>query len=114
MNDYDSRVNYLGTFLAGMILGGLVGAAIAMLLAPSSGPETRRQIREKSFELRSQAEQEVEVARQRAAELQERGRVILEEQKTRLSKAVDEARRSGARGPETAGEPAAPVEPSAT
>jgi gas vesicle protein len=108
MNDYDSRVNYLGTFLAGMILGGLVGAAVAMLLAPASGPDTRRQIREKSLELRSQAELEMEQARKRATELQERGRVILEEQKTRITKAVDEARHNM-----PAGEPAAPAEPSA-
>ena len=92
MNDYDSRINYLGTFLAGMILGGLVGAAVAMLLAPASGPDTRRQIRDKSQELRSQAEREVEEARKRALELQERGRVILEEQKMRINQAVRDAR----------------------
>ncbi|NTU62043.1 MAG: YtxH domain-containing protein, partial [Chloroflexi bacterium] len=34
MNDYDSRLNYLGTFLAGLVLGSLVGAAVAMLMAP--------------------------------------------------------------------------------
>ena len=42
MNDYDSRLNYLGTFLAGLVLGSLVGAAVAMLMAPASGPDTRR------------------------------------------------------------------------
>ena len=42
MNDYDSRLNSLGTFLAGLVLGSLIGAAMAMLMAPSSGPETRR------------------------------------------------------------------------
>ncbi len=52
MNDNDSRLNYLGTFLAGLVLGGLVGAAMAMLLAPASGPDTRRQIKEKSLELK--------------------------------------------------------------
>jgi gas vesicle protein len=93
MNDYDSRLNYLGTFLAGLVLGSLVGAAVAMLMAPASGPDTRRQIREKSLQLRSQAEQQMEEARQRAEEMQERGRVVLEEQKARLNKAIEDAKR---------------------
>jgi gas vesicle protein len=93
MNDYDSRLNYLGTFLAGLVLGSLVGAAMAMLMAPASGQDTRRQIREKGLELRSQAEQQYEEARKRAEEVQERSRVILEEQKTRLNKAIEDAKR---------------------
>ena len=28
-----------GTFLAGFVIGGLVGAAVAMLMAPQSGEE---------------------------------------------------------------------------
>ena len=93
MNDYDSRLNYLGTFLAGLVLGSLVGVAVAMLMAPASGPETRRQIREKGLELRTQADQQMEEARRRAEEMQERGRVVLEEQKARLNKAIEDAKR---------------------
>jgi gas vesicle protein len=96
MNDNDSRLNYLGTFLAGLVLGGLVGAAMAMLLAPASGPDTRRQIKEKSLELKIQAEHQVEDARKRAEELQERSRVVLEEQKARLNQAIEDAKRGTA------------------
>ena len=96
MNDYDSRLNYLGTFLAGLVLGSLVGAAVAMLMAPASGPDTRRQIREKGLELRTQAEQQMEDARRQALEMQERGRVVLEEQKARLNKAIEDAKQRGA------------------
>ncbi len=95
MNDYDSRLNYLGTFLAGLVLGSLVGAAVAMLMAPASGPDTRRQIREKGLELRTQAEQQMEEARRQALDMQERGRVVLEEQKARLNKAIEDAKRGG-------------------
>ena len=94
MDDYDSRIAYLGTFLAGLILGGLVGAAVAMLMAPASGEETRRQIREKGMELRAQAEQQIEEARKRAEELQERSRVVLEEQKARLNQAIEDSKRA--------------------
>ena len=99
MNDYDSRLNYLGTFLAGLVLGSLVGAAVAMLMAPASGPDTRRQIREKGVELRTQAEQQMEEARRQALDMQERGRVVLEEQKARLNKAIDDAKRGAQQSP---------------
>ena len=41
----------LGAFLAGFVIGGLVGAATAIILAPQSGAETRAQISAKSQEL---------------------------------------------------------------
>jgi gas vesicle protein len=34
----------LGSFLAGIAIGGLIGAAIGLLLAPSSGEEIREQV----------------------------------------------------------------------
>ena len=34
----------LGSFLAGMAIGGLIGAAIGLLLAPASGEETSEQV----------------------------------------------------------------------
>ena len=110
MNNNDSPLNYLGTFLAGLVLGGLVGAAIAMLLAPASGPETRRQIKEKGLELKSQAELQVDDARKRAEELQERGRVVLEEQKARLNQAIEDAKKGAA---QVKSDMTPPVEPPA-
>ncbi len=41
----------LGAFLAGFVIGGLVGAATAIILAPQSGAETRAQIAAKSQEI---------------------------------------------------------------
>ena len=52
MADNDSDI---GAFLSGFMLGGLVGAAVALILAPQSGEETRAQIRQKGIELRDQA-----------------------------------------------------------
>ena len=34
----------IGSFFAGMAIGGLIGAAIGLLLAPSSGEEMREQV----------------------------------------------------------------------
>ena len=44
-----------GSFLAGILIGGLVGAAVSLLLAPQSGEETRTLIKTKSIELKDQA-----------------------------------------------------------
>ncbi|MEW5958760.1 MAG: YtxH domain-containing protein [Chloroflexota bacterium] len=53
-------------FFAGLVIGGLVGAALALLLAPQSGEETRAQIRDKSLEYKDRAEEGVLVAREKA------------------------------------------------
>jgi gas vesicle protein len=39
------------TFAAGLLIGALVGAGIALLVAPSSGEETRRLIRRRARRL---------------------------------------------------------------
>ena len=44
-----------GAFLAGFVIGGLVGAATALLLAPQSGEETCTVIRDKGIELKRQS-----------------------------------------------------------
>ena len=36
----------IGSFMAGVAIGGLIGAAIGLLLAPSSGEEMREQVGE--------------------------------------------------------------------
>ena len=64
--------NEFGAFLSGLVLGGLVGAAAALLLAPQSGEETRTIIREKSIELKDLAEEKTtEVRTQAEAKLGE-------------------------------------------
>ncbi len=93
-----------GAFLAGFVIGGLVGAATALILAPQSGQEMRTQISNKgeewrqlgaeraqhyremaetyTNEYREQAEEIVTTARERATatseRLQEQFRIVLE------------------------------------
>lgn len=104
MSDRDD----FGAFVSGFMIGGLVGAAVALLLAPQSGEETRMQIREKGIELRDQVEQTAtdararaeeiaQQARQRAEKVQERGQVVLEEQKTRIEQAIEAGKNAARR-----------------
>jgi len=62
MSDSDD----FGSFLAGVIVGGLVGAAVALLMAPQSGEETRGVIRERGIELKDRATEFGSTARDRA------------------------------------------------
>ena len=97
-----------GAFITGFVIGGLVGAAVSLLLAPQSGEDTRTLIREKSIEIKDQVEQTAEEARVKAEklatdaklkaeELQQRGQVVLDEQKSRIEKAVDAGKKAAQR-----------------
>ena len=55
-----------GAFLAGFVIGGLVGAAAALILAPQSGSDTRSRITNKSNDLREAGGERVHQARESA------------------------------------------------
>ncbi len=94
------------SFLIGFIVGGLTGAVVSLLLAPQSGEETRAVLKDKAIELkdlatetaedayahaedafadaRARAEEWAQIARERLDELQRRGQIILEQQRSRF------------------------------
>ncbi|HEY6040693.1 MAG TPA: YtxH domain-containing protein [Anaerolineae bacterium] len=95
-------------FLAGFLLGGIVGAAAALLFAPASGEETRETLRERGIELKSRANEMTadsqkraaeltEQARKRATEAQERARLAVEDQRSRLQDAIEEGKTAAAK-----------------
>lgn len=57
--------------MAGFILGAVVGAGIALLVAPASGSDTRRRIKEKAQELRGKSDEIKERARGKLEEMGE-------------------------------------------
>ena len=57
------------SLLAGFIVGGLVGAATALILAPRSGERTRAYIRWTGVELRDRAQALAEDAHRRAEQM---------------------------------------------
>src|SRR5512138_3312343 len=57
---YKYQANNVLVVLAGILIGGLAGAVTILLLAPQSGRDTRRQIREKSIELRDRTSEMME------------------------------------------------------
>ncbi len=91
-----------GEFFFGFVIGALAGAAAALLLAPESGEEVRKQISEQGValkdraqkvtgEVRTQAQQLAAEARSQAEHVQERGRIVLSENVKKAQQAVQDA-----------------------
>jgi len=58
--NYTKPTNNVLGVLGGALIGALAGAVTMLLLAPQSGKDTRRQIQEKSIELRDRTTEMVE------------------------------------------------------
>jgi gas vesicle protein len=117
-----------GAFLVGFVVGSLTGAVAALLLAPQTGEETRTIIKDKAIELKDKAavgiddayaqaeaaateararfEDLAEVTRSRAGELQQRGSVMLEQQKSKISDAIQQRKPENPESPESSETPA--------
>lgn len=87
------------SMIKGMLIGGMIGAGIALLSAPRSGQETREMLRDKGYELKDRAVSTVDETlakadtlaqkgTERANEVAERGQNLLNEQKANVQGAV--------------------------
>ena len=70
-----------GTVVVAFVLGALTGAAVALLLAPATGEETRRILSEKAKE-----------GREKAADAARQGKEFLNRQRDTLGTAIDRGR----------------------
>lgn len=62
-----NRDSGFGSFLGGVVIGGLIGAAVGLILAPQSGNETREQLGEFVDEKRTQIGDAINEGRAAAA-----------------------------------------------
>ena len=92
--------NGAGTIITAFVIGALTGAAVALLMAPQTGEETRRILGDKARE-----------GADRAAEAARQGRELLNRQKDNLSSAFERGKeayqqaRGGASPAPQGGEP---------
>ena len=66
-------------FLAGLVVGAIVGGTAAVLLAPKSGQDLREQVSERGLELKNRAEETVQRAQHVASEAVAKVRTTAEE-----------------------------------
>jgi gas vesicle protein len=88
----DERNGSSGAILAGILVGGLVGAGVALLTTPRSGEETRAIIRERSVELKERGANAVEQTRTRANEMVDRSRAAITDRANSLKGAFQDFR----------------------
>ncbi len=79
-------------FFKGFLIGGSIGAVIALLLAPKSGNELRADIRRKSRELYDESEEKLGEWKAEAAEVIEQGKRQAEALRTQAEAKITEAR----------------------
>src|SRR5687768_3760874 len=84
MSQHDQESD-VGSFLAGFVIGGLVGAAAALIFAPQSGEETRSQLAMKGEELR-------DAAQERAHEYREMADTYARDTQAKVSTGLNDAR----------------------
>src|SRR5436190_24082539 len=84
-----------GTIIVAFVLGAVTGAAVALLMAPATGEETRRVLADKARE-----------GRQRASEATRQGREFVNRQKDNITSAVERGREAYEQARNAAARPA--------
>lgn len=81
--------NSAGMVLLSFLLGGVVGAGVALLLAPKSGRETRQRIMELADDVRDRAEDYYEHAKSGVSSTLDKGKDFFQEKKSIITTAVE-------------------------
>ena len=78
-----------GSVLLSFLLGGVVGAGLALLFAPQSGRETRQKIKDLADDVKEKSAEYVNQAKEKATSLVDEGKGYYDEKKSILKSAVD-------------------------
>ena len=78
-----------GKVVCSFFIGGLIGAGVAFLIAPKTGEETRRMIKELAGEVKEKAEDYIDQTKAAATAYVEKGKNLVEKEKNLISKSVE-------------------------
>lgn len=78
-----------GSVLLSFLLGGMVGAGLALLLAPQSGPETRKKIMDIAEDVKEKAGEYMSQAKDRVTSTVDKGKSFVEEKKSLIAAAFE-------------------------
>lgn len=77
-------------FVGGLVVGGLIGAAVALLNAPASGQETRDQIRSEGDALMQRGQEFSDDTKRQAQKMVKQGQKGVSDAQARLGGAVQD------------------------
>jgi gas vesicle protein len=92
-----------GSLILGFFIGGLVGAGVALLLAPQPGTETRQKIKELADEAKEKAAKYAEEVKSKVTSTVEKGKELVEEKKSLITTAVEAGKEAYAKEKEKLG-----------
>ena len=78
-----------GSMFLSFLLGGIVGAAVALLLAPESGRETRSKIKEFADDVKDKVKDYAGDVKGKVSSTIDKGKDLYEEKKSTIAKAVE-------------------------
>jgi gas vesicle protein len=79
----------VGSVFLSFLLGGIVGAGFALLLAPQSGSETRQKIRQLTEDVKGKTMDYVEEVKGKVTSGVDKGKDYYEEKKSMIASAID-------------------------
>jgi gas vesicle protein len=88
MSEQDSGFS-AGPGLLSFFVGGLIGAGVALLVAPKTGEATRRMIKELAEEVKVKAEDYIDQAKGTARIYVEKGKDFIEKEKSVITKTME-------------------------
>ena len=78
-----------GSLLLSFLLGGVVGAGLALLVAPQSGDETRRKMRELAEEIKDKTTDYINQTKDRVSSAADEGKGYYDEKKSLIKAAIE-------------------------
>ncbi|MHB8111107.1 MAG: YtxH domain-containing protein [Syntrophorhabdaceae bacterium] len=88
MGQHESEVG-TGSIILSFFIGGIVGAGVALLMAPKTGEETRRIIKDFAEDARDRAGDYVGHVKDKASTYVDKGKDLLDREKNVISRAVE-------------------------
>jgi gas vesicle protein len=89
MHDEAENCSTAKGFLLGLGIGSLIGAGVALMLAPKSGTETREEIKSAAGQLKTKAGKLAEDMSESSEELVKKSKELLETTKQKIAEVVD-------------------------
>ncbi len=87
--EVDENGHVWSSILAGVIIGAVVGGALALLFAPKAGTEVRADLETALDDLRDRAEQVIDELQTSASDLVVRSRSLLDQTRDHIARSVE-------------------------